>query len=206
MFDSWRNPAGGSEKPNQTEGACNWYDYHRTRDYPTSEGTASREPPKLETTFVNMTIAAPPKFDVLKYEGFRNELIMRCDMHGSVDDHVLISHLDVQCSDDTHKELLGVYMESTRGDREKRSFKTLLVALDRELSNTGQEAAVNKMHLRPRAEMLPEENPRAYCIRFGRIENSLLGSGVAIPDAMHFNKRLASMILSTAKMSTLLSD
>ena len=107
-------------------------------------GAALREPPKMETTVVNMSIAAPHKYDVLKYEGFRNELLRWRDMHGSVDDHVLIDHLALQCSDDTSKAVLGVYTEATRDDRLNRNFKTLLVAIDRELAKTGQEVEVRK--------------------------------------------------------------
>ena len=73
-------------------------------------------------------------------------------MHGRIDDHVLIAHLAVQCTDGTLKSLMSVYMESTRDDRVNRNSQSLLKVLDRELARTGQEIAVNKMHLWSRTE------------------------------------------------------
>ena len=107
------------------EASHGWYDSGKMRPYQTDEGTRSRGPPQMATTFANMGIAGPttttttppPKLGLMKYETLHKELWRRRYMSGRVDGHVPIAQLASRRFEDTLKTLLGDHMEVSRVDR-----------------------------------------------------------------------------------------
>ena len=126
-------------------------------------------------------------------------------MHGNLDGRLLITHLAVQCSDDTLKSVLFLYMEKTRGSREDGNFPGLLQLVDKEFAKSGQEMALGKMQLWSRFGRKTSEAPRSYWIRLVETITSMARSGITMPPELHFSKSMPSVKLSSTQLSTLLS-
>ena len=71
---------------------------------------------------------------MIRHESFRKEILWWRDLHGSLEDYVLISHLAAQAIDDTLKTLPTAYLEQTRENLADRTFGGLIKKLDEELA------------------------------------------------------------------------
>ena len=136
----------------------------------------------MASTFADVSIPPPPKFDARKCESFSKELLFWRDTHGGIAEHVPIAQLAAQCPEDTLAASIGSYMEPTRDRRQGRNFRSLMKSLDRELARTGQEIAADKMRSRRRIERRTHETLRDFGIRFGRMGNSSFRIGITAPD------------------------
>ena len=155
-------------------------------------------------SMINVNITEPPVFDGI-FEIYRKELIWWRDIHNTLPGSQLISVLAVKTKQGPIKGLLVQFMDSTRGKSDQRTFEGYLALLDQELARSSQELIINKLAVWNSLSRKNEESIRNFWIRFGRVRNSLVRSGISFPPAVTFYKAIASMRLNPNQLGLLMS-